>query len=987
MNRFFTEFQISERQMIQPEEGQIVFQQAISTMGESPRDLGNAMTNAADTRELDFKQPLDWLQGHLGKAGQNDEIHHALDMALRRWDRTDEDSAWTKGTSRYSADRRRVIYERLKLSEALTVRCDEVSPPYTESQTPVVIADEHRPWYNESRKQSRHYWDNYCKYLRESRGWPKDAITGLDESTEEVVSRISDPTRPEVYQAKGLVIGYVQSGKTANFTGVLAKAADAGYRFFIVLAGTMDILRDQTQRRIDKELLGKELVENDYLNDLDWPAFNSNGDLSREFDWDRLTVHAEDYQGLKQGIKALEFVAKDPRKPYFVSENLRTAPARLIVIKKIPKVLARLAFDLKRIRARLADVPTLVIDDESDQASINTVKPDKATEERRTSTNREITHLMGILSRAQYIGYTATPFANVFINPDDAEDLFPKDFILSLPRPAGYMGVADFYDLDGKPPGYKSNEQAFVRGIGPTDSEPQKLLEAIDCFVLAGALKLYREAKKQAAYHFVHHTMLVHHSAYRVVHQKQAEDVQAIFENAGYLSKKGYDRLKELFEKDFLKVTRAQAPGELMPAAFAELGPFIGDCVSRLTRDKTVRIVNGENKDDTPDFDRGMVWAILVGGAKLSRGYTVEGLTTTYFRRVASASDTLMQMGRWFGFRSGYRDLVRLFIGRAEPIGPKGKRIVDLYEAFHGMCLDDEEFRRDIRKYAREGIKPSQVPPLVPSQVTALSPTAKNKMYNAYITFRNYGGETSQRTVAPTSKTDAKGNEATSLALLSTAKLTQQKFSFIDMRTDPSTSAPKAIPIAFSAIVGTVTPKEMLKFLRAYRWEGGAQPIHHEIEFLEGSEGNPGIDGWLIVAPALETEHRSWPDKTVPGIPKIPVRTRARIGQRINVYTEPDHVLGARYIAGLNLDIDKPNNSLAKARTPRRGVMLFYAVQAVPDAFYTMGFALIFPENNLKKGTKWTVRDKNQLNAVVIDRTSTISSRAPSRIKTGKTKI
>lgn len=956
--------------MIKPEEGQIVIQQALSTMGDSPRDLSKAITNTADTRELEFKEPLAWLERHLEKAGQNDEIHHALDMALRRWDRSSEDVAWTQGTSRYSADRRRVIYDRLKLSAPLTVRCDDVSPPFTESQTPVVIAAEHRPWYNESRKQSRQYWDNYCQYLRQSRGWSKDAITGLDESTDEVVSRISDPTRPEVYQAKGIVIGYVQSGKTANFTGVLAKAADAGYRLFIVLAGTMDILRDQTQRRIDKELLGKELVENDYLNDPDWAAFNSYRDISRGFDWDRLTVHAEDYQGLKQGIKALEFVSKDPGRPYYVVENLRTTPARLIVIKKIPKVLARLTFDLKRIRARLGDVPALVIDDESDQASINTVKPDKATEKRRTATNREITHLMGILPRAQYIGYTATPFANVFVNPDDAEDLFPKDFILSLPRPTGYMGVSDFYDLDGKPAGYESNEEAFVRGIGRTDSEPQKLLEAIDCFVLAGAIKLFRESRNPEKYRFNHHTMLVHHSAFRVVHKKQAEEVQDIFENAGYLSKRGHNRLKELFENEFLKVSRAQAAQELMPAVFSELGPHIGNCVKRLTCDKTVRIVNGENKDDTPDFDRGAVWAILVGGAKLSRGYTVEGLTTTYFRRVASASDTLMQMGRWFGFRSGYRDLVRLFIGKAEPFGPKGKRIVDLYEAFRGMCLDDEEFRRDIRKYAKEGIKPSQVPPLVPSQVTALSPTAKNKMYNAYITFRNYGGETSQRTIAPTLKSEADKNEVSALALLSTLKLSEQKFEFIDMRPDVKSGAAKAKPVAFSAIVGSAVPEEVLKFLRTYRWEGGAQPVHHEIEFLEGSEGNPGINDWLIMAPTLQAEHSSWPAKELPGIPKFPVRTRARIGQRINVFTEPDHVLAARYIAGLEGHVDQPSSSLAKARILRRGVMLFYVVQAVPDSFNTIGFALVFPGNTLKKGIKWTVIDRNQINAIVIDRMS-----------------
>ena len=966
--------------MTQSDEYQIIFRKAVWDMGEKPSDLGRAMSNVADTREFPLKvPPLTWLEEHLRGAGPNDPIHHALGMALRVWDRAGDDTEWTKKTSHNNKERRELIYERLHLSTALRLRCNESLPPFTESETPVIIADEHEPWYTEHRRQVRHYWDNYCRYLMEFGNWDGDAVSKLDEATNDVISRVSDPTRREAYKTKGLVIGHVQSGKTANFTGVLAKAADAGYRLLIVLAGTMDILRDQTQRRIDKELLGKEMVGSDYINDPDWLAFNSHGEAPREFEWERLTGPAEDYRALKRGIAALEFRAKVAGKPYFAPENLHPSPARLLVIKKIPRVLEKLTADLKQIRTRLADVPALVIDDESDQASINTVKPDKAAENIRTSTNREITHLLNILPRAQYIGYTATPYANVFISPDDAEDLFPKDFILSLPRPEGYMGVSDFYDFDGKPEGYLSNEDAFVRSVRGDDSEENNLPNAIDCFVLAGAIKLFRQAKDPKRYNFLHHTMLVHHSPFRKVHAVQAEKIQVEFDNAGYWAGKGPGRLRKLFENEFLKVTQAQGPSEVMPANFNEIGPFVATCLTKLMQDKTVLIVNGEYKDDTPDFNRGPIWAILVGGAKLSRGYTVEGLTTTYFRRVASASDTLMQMGRWFGFRQGYHDLVRLFIGKDEPIGPKAKRKLDLYDAFRGMCLDDAEFRRDIAKYSKERIKPIQVPPLVPAHVAALSPTAKNKMYNATIIFRNFGGETSQRTLATTVKAEAAANAVAAIKLLMTATLSSQEVVFIDRNINKKTRTQRTSPVKFHAVTGCVEPQAMIDFLNTYCWERNAKLLHHEIKFLEGQKGNPEINDWLIMAPTLETRPACWPEKKVPGMTQFTVKERARVGNRFNVYSEPDHMLAARYIAGLTDEVDGPGQWLEQARKSHRGVMLFYPVKekGEGDKFVTIGFALVFPQNKLSKKIEWTVWDKNHSDDVVIDRSSVVSLHNP----------
>ena len=273
--------------------------------------------------------------------------------------------------------------------------------------------------------------------------WREEAVSILEASTNDVLSRISDPTRNDIYQVKGLVVGYVQSGKTAHFAGVIAKAVDSGYRLVIVLAGTMNILRRQTQRRIDKELVGRELLSaEEYGQDSDWDKFISHSGLPSEqgsVDWERLTGLEEDYKSLKHRLGALSFKRNNHTKPLNSLDNLQHVPARLIVIKKIPNVVDKLCTDLEALRKQqnnIDSIPTLIIDDESDQASINTVDQRKAGNQGiRTSTNKSIVRLLKTLPRAQYVGYTATPFANVFINPADAEDLFPRDFIVSLPRP------------------------------------------------------------------------------------------------------------------------------------------------------------------------------------------------------------------------------------------------------------------------------------------------------------------------------------------------------------------------------------------------------------------------------------------------------------------------------------------------------------------------------------------------------------------------
>ena len=208
------------------------------------------------------------------------------------------------------------------------------------------------------------------------------------------------------------------------------------------------------------------------------------------------------------------------------------------------------------------------------------------------------------------------------------------------------MGVSDFYDFDSDPEGFKSNRRAFIRPVTGPNKDEQNLPQAIDSFVFAGAIKLYRQHYRPRQYSFRHHTMLVHHSAKRVVHEDEAREVREVFKSGSrYRARQGVEGLRALFKTDFAPVSAARAPTDLFPKRFDELKPFISECITRICDEKPVLIVNGDNKDDTPDFDQRSVWAILVGGAKLSRGYTVEGLTTSYCRGQAGAGDTLVQMG------------------------------------------------------------------------------------------------------------------------------------------------------------------------------------------------------------------------------------------------------------------------------------------------------------------------------------------------------
>ena len=844
------------------------------------------------------------------------------------------------------------MHDRLHGDEAFRAWCDANVPIYEPAEPLVVIAADHIDWYHpDTPGTERFYWERYTTFLEQVNGWAQESIIDLDQSTTAIMERLANPLSAESRQTRGLVVGYVQSGKTANFTGVVAKAADAGYRLFIILAGTLDILRNQTQRRLDKELVGRELLEHEYEDDDAWPeGFLSHGARPSNlgaFDWERLTRRFEEYQELHAGIRALRFHKADASKPLYSVENLRSESARLLVIKKNRAILERVASDLRRVgeQVPLGEVPTLIIDDESDQASLNTRKPTIKQARQRTAINAAILSLLQVLPRAQYIGYTATPFANVFVDPDDVDDLFPRDYLIPLPRPSDYMGVGDFHDLDGQQPdGYASNERALVRDVRGTDTTGANLPAAIDSFVLSGAIKLWR-ADRIEGLRFRHHTMLVHVSQRRDAQRSMAQRIGELWSSAGYEASGGIERLRQLWDTDFLPVMQARAAPETIPDAFDQLRHYIGRCLSLIDEgEKRVLIVNSDNKSDDPDFDRERVWKILVGGAKLSRGYTIEGLTVSYYRRRAEAADTLMQMGRWFGFRRGYRDLVRLFIGREEQL-PKSQGSIDLYLAFEGACRDELDFRRELQKYSLpkyggEGLRPSQVPPLVSAHV--LRPTASNKMYNAEIEFQNLSGDYIERTLAPADRVGMEANERAARELLGAAGPTMQ-------RMDYTLNGSREV---FEALIGAAGHAAGLRFLRSYHWAFESSGHDHRlpvlqrvIDFLEvRTPAETRVKRWLLVAPQYGTDLAPWTS----GSTKLSVlrRARAQTGGRYKVYSTPRDVALTKALVRLSDDVALAEPAASWADEDQ-AVLLLYPVRDTRggegDDFTTIGFAIQFP--------------------------------------------
>ncbi|GGK90152.1 endonuclease [Salinibacterium xinjiangense] len=557
---------------------------------------------------------------------------------------------------------------------------------YVGNEHLLVNNEGHVEWLETQKNEiSWEYWSRYRQWLIEDEHRPETVIDGsLHPITDRILGMLEDPRRPGAWSRRGLVAGQVQSGKTSNYVGLINKALDAGYKLVIVLAGTHDNLRSQTQLRINSGVLGFNTQGNINgslgmrvgvgLKDARKPRINCPTSSDQKGDFNRR---------LAQGVGAL---GGDPV---------------ILVVKKNTAILKNLyawstglhhELDPETGQKIVRNVPMLLIDDEADHASIDTGSiVDKVTgdESSPSATNALIRQLLNAFEKTAYVGYTATPFANIFINPSADHEifgkgLFPEHFIVTLPETSAYSGPAKIFGL-------KEDDSAGVEGVEalPTNREvkdydswlpdghkkgelpkgplPKSVREAICSFVLSSAVKRARRARMK------HNSMLLHVTKYVDVQTAVAEQVTdfvlSIRNEILYLPAEGLDTqawlmLRDLYEGDFRATHELmEAQGTLDAqssgfASFVELQPFIEQVVGQMQ----VKAINGEAKDallyeENPDG----ITVIAVGGDKLSRGLTLEGLTTSYYLRASKMYDTLMQMGRWFGYRPGYLDVCRLY--------------------------------------------------------------------------------------------------------------------------------------------------------------------------------------------------------------------------------------------------------------------------------------------------------------------------------------
>ncbi|MGO5092371.1 Z1 domain-containing protein [Clostridium sp. LCP25S3_F10] len=575
-----------------------------------------------------------------------------------------------------------------------------------EQQQPVFMTGlevRNSVWWDEFIKEnSTEYWNRYEKYLLENKGWPRSSIDkSINNTTNKVMNAIADPNKKMAIERKGMVIGYVQSGKTAHYIGVINKAIDAGYKIIIVLAGMHNNLRAQTQSRIDEEVLGFETSLDYLLNQMKKEANIIGVGKKLVVKNDSQTLTSRDEKG--------DF--NRDRQQIFVSPEIPT----IFVVKKNSKVLEALIRFFKNNKKHSIDkdtgrkymdanYPLLLIDDEADQASINTKYEYKdgviKNRDKLSTINAQIRDLFHIFDCCSYIGYTATPYANIFI-PSEVEskkhgkDLFPTHFILTLPKPHNYIGAHEYFGKEGQleMPLRRQigiNSLSFVDQKNKTVKKelPDDLKHAIKSFLISTATRICRGQNGEPNTMLIHVTRLT--DTQKLVHKR----VAYYYENIGNKIIDGHletiSDLKTMWQEDYEQTTQnmrrlhenfmEDIPDTTWEEVFQKICNLIENDQVKIYR------INGKSKDALlyKEHKGKQYNVIAIGGDKLSRGLTLEGLTVSYFTRESKMYDTLMQMGRWFGFRPGYADLCRLFVQD------------DLYAWFRHISFATDDLREQI---------------------------------------------------------------------------------------------------------------------------------------------------------------------------------------------------------------------------------------------------------------------------------------------------
>ena len=611
-------------------------------------------------------------------------------------------------------------------------------------------ASDHVPWLPDRRASIKwKFTRRYQRFLKERKGWALPTLQRSDDLTDRILELIEDTGRPGSWDRRGMVVGEVQSGKTSNYIELICKAADTGYKFIVVLTGTTNSLRAQTQLRFDEGFLG----------------------------WDTRLNLALDTRNKRVGVGTL---AGEPLLRAIPSTNaeergdfnLRIAnqfnvrlggDPVIMVVKKNGSVLRNLTRWARSLSPlgtgeTIPSTPILVIDDEADFASVNTKPSAPGDDEDPTAINGRIRELLNAFEQSVYIGYTATPFANIFIYPDQddrrhGQDLFPRDFLINLPVPSNHVGPTKVFGL---PEGLDVDEGPvpalpLVREVDDHQDQipnvhrsnwtvanlPDSLKAAVKAFILACAA---RAARGQGG---DHNSMLIHVTRFVAVQSQVADLVR--FELRDLQNRIRYgdgdsqnpisDQLRTMWQEDFEPSSRAVR--DLYPDLMMGCEEVSWEAVSSKLVESSqriqIKVINGAAKDalDYWDHPEGLS-AIAIGGDKLSRGLTLEGLSVSYYLRASRMYDTLLQMGRWFGYRPGYVDLCRLYTTD------------ELRDFYSHITMATDELRQEFDLMADMGMTPSEFGLRVRSHPAGLVITAANKMRNGTPMTVSYSADISE---------------------------------------------------------------------------------------------------------------------------------------------------------------------------------------------------------------------------------------------------
>lgn len=575
----------------------------------------------------------------------------------------------------------------------------------------LIDNQKHEKWFLAKKAElDMKYWERYKKYLLQSKKFQPHVVNTMDDILDILTDLLGNPVSSTEFQRRGLIIGDVQSGKTANYTGLICKAADTGYKVIVLLTGTIEKLRRQTQSRLDEGFVG---IDSQAMMKQKENCITGVGQYDP-------TVHAMVLTSTYDDFK--EANARN------LGFNLNTINGTVIfVVKKNVSVLKRLNKWLRtfnQIGENKIDNSLLVVDDEADNASVNTNPEDRDA----TAINSQIRELINLFTRASYVGFTATPFANIFIDPDTTdkmvnEDLFPKDYIYSLNAPSNYIGARNIFGEGG------THQKMLVEinkdkieAVLPNKHKstflvqeiPEDMKEAIATFLVANAIRDLRGDDT------AHRSMLINVSRFTNVQEQLGNIVNAYLKEmqatarlncklpmSQALNNKHMEELHRIFYKYYNQLGHTWE--EVKNVLYKSIAPI------------RVVVVNQNNQKELnyEEYENIGMRVIAIGGLSLSRGLTLEGLVVSYFYRNSKMYDTLMQMGRWFGYRNRYDDLCRIWMTD------------ESIEWYRHISNATDELRLEVKKYEDSELTPMDFGLRVRSDINTLLVTARNKMRSA----------------------------------------------------------------------------------------------------------------------------------------------------------------------------------------------------------------------------------------------------------------